>query len=102
MNPRVFRTAQTEIRTASEYYQGCEAGLGHRFLERLAVTFALIEENPDRFPVVTEVSTRRKFRSLSVDGLPCRVIYEIRPDEVLPVTVSHFRRRAGYWRRRKE
>jgi len=97
---RVLMEAREEAEAAAQRYENQQQGLGERFLEFLARALEHVEEQPQLFPLLETLKTRREVRRSILRRFPYMVVYEIRPQETLVLAVAHVRRRPNYWRRR--
>jgi len=97
---RVLMEAREEAEAAAQRYENQQQGLGERFLESLARALEHVEEQPQLFPLLETLKTRREVRRSILRRFPYMVVYEIRPQETLVLAVAHVRRRPNYWRRR--
>ncbi|MGE3803236.1 MAG: type II toxin-antitoxin system RelE/ParE family toxin [Gemmataceae bacterium] len=103
MRVRNLPVAEREIQRVVSWYEGERPGLGFEFLAELASYYRLIEENPASFPKTETYSPRtREIRRAVLSRFSYVIYYEVRPDEILVLAVSHSSRRPNYWRRRKE
>lgn len=87
--------ALAEFRTAAEYYEQQQAGLGARFINAVETAVAHIVAAPASWRVI-EGDIRRCLTKV----FPYAVLYSIEPDYILVVAVMHCRREPGYWRNR--
>jgi hypothetical protein len=92
--------AREEAEAAAQWYENLQQGLGERFLESLAGALEHIETQPQLFPLLETLNTRRKVRRCILRRFPYMVVYEVRPQETLVYAVAHVRRRPNYWKKR--
>jgi plasmid stabilization system protein ParE len=92
--------AEEEAREAARWYEEQRSGLGQDFLDTLSAALQAVEEQPQRYPLVETLRSRREVRQYFLRRFPYTVIYEVRPDEALVLAVAHARRRPNYWKRR--
>jgi len=92
---RFLQAASREMRKAAQRYEGEAEGLGDRFLGAVSKNILHVSEFPYAGKVVGEL------RAIAVRSFPYSVIYGIDEDEVVIVAVAHYRKRPGYWLKRK-
>jgi len=100
VNVRLLTEAREEAEAAAQWYENLQQGLGERFLECLVSALEDIETQPQLFPLLETLKTRREVRRCILRRFPYMVVYEIRPQETLVYAVAHARRRPNYWRKR--
>jgi toxin ParE1/3/4 len=92
---RFHGAARRELRRAVEYYEERVPGLGSELLEEVERAVHEIASSPEAgSPYLA--NTRR----VLVRRFPYRVVYRVRPEEIVVLAVAHQRRRPGYWRGR--
>ena len=92
MKARFTSTAELELKEATEFYQSSQAGLGADFLAEVRATTHLIES----FPLAwTSLSPRT--RRCRTHRFPYGLFYQVRPDEILIVSVMDLRRDPKRW-----
>ncbi|HXK27653.1 MAG TPA: type II toxin-antitoxin system RelE/ParE family toxin [Candidatus Binatia bacterium] len=89
--------AQIELEEEVNYYNEQRAGLGYEFAREVANTISRMLRYPEAW---TKLSQRT--RRCRTKRFPYGVIYQIRGDRLLIVTVGHLRRKPFYWRNRVE
>jgi hypothetical protein len=101
IEPRLLPEAEREWQAAACWYEKNRSGLGAVFSAAVYSRLQEIAQWPKRFSRLETVRTRREFRRANVRGFPYIVIFrEINGIQVV-YAISHFRRRPGYWLRRK-
>lgn len=88
--------ARRDLAEAFRWYEGRGAGLGHEFLRAVAVTFAAVDRDPERFPVALD-----DVRKAVVRRFPYVVYLVALPDGVSVLAVLHGRRDPRRWRSRR-
>jgi plasmid stabilization system protein ParE len=83
------------MREAARRYEGEAEGLGDRFLDAVSKNIRHISEFPYAGKEVGEL------RAIAVRSFPYSVFYGTDEDEVVIVAVAHYRKRPGYWLKRK-
>ena len=82
---------------AATWYDRRAPGLGDRLLDEVAERLQLLKERPTSRPPVPVGSFERSLLST----FPYSLIYRVEANEVVIIAVAHYKRRLGYWRRRK-
>ena len=75
------------------YYEGCQRGLGTRYLEAFDVAMAKICEAPHRHRVEFPPDIRR----YAVPGFPYNILFRKAGEDVEVLVVAPHRRRPSYW-----
>ncbi|HEV2695689.1 MAG TPA: type II toxin-antitoxin system RelE/ParE family toxin [Verrucomicrobiae bacterium] len=91
MKVRFSSAAESELKEAMEYYES-QAGLGLDFVTEVEATVLLIESFPQAW---TSLSPRT--RRCRTHRFPYGLFYQIRPDEILVVSVMDLRRDPKGW-----
>jgi hypothetical protein len=89
---RFTSAAEQELKEALEYYDAARPGLGAEFLAEVEATARLIELQPLAW---TPLSTRT--RRCRTHRFPYGLFYQVRPDEILIVSVADLRRDPQRW-----
>ena len=87
--------ALEEYKDAARYYEGCQSGLGHRFIASVEQAILHIVEKPEQWKLL-EKDVRRYLTRV----FPYAVLYTIEPDYILIVAVMHCHCEPGYWKKR--
>lgn len=95
MKVRFHPEAEQEFTEAALYYERRVAGLGEQFLSELRNATALLAEQPEMGPPITE-----KLRRAVLNRFPYTLIYTSDQEAVDIIAVAHQSRRPGYWRAR--
>jgi hypothetical protein len=85
-------TASVELKEAMEFYESAREGLGAEFLAEVEATLRLIES----FPLAWTSLSPRTRRCLT-RHFPYGLFYQVRPDEILIVSVMDLRRDPKRW-----
>jgi hypothetical protein len=97
MKPVDFHPAAAEeAAEAAAYYNDIRAGLDIDFQAELAAALIRIQDNPLMY--AAESGT---IRICPLHRFPYSVFYEDLPDKIWIAAVGHYRRRPGYWSRRR-
>ncbi len=92
MKARFISPAEWEFKEAMEYYEAAEKGLGAAFLAEVEAAVKLIESHPLAW---TPLSART--RRCRTHRFPFGLIYQVRSDEILIVSVMDLRRDPKRW-----
>jgi plasmid stabilization system protein ParE len=84
--------ARAEVIAAAEYYEGCQQGLGRRFVNAVEAAVERVRAHPRLYPFI-----RRPFRRCPVRNFPHGIIYRLDGEQIFVAAVAHGRRRPGYW-----
>ena len=94
MKSRFLSTAELELAEALEFYEAAREGLGGEFLAEIEAAVSLIEAHPLAW---TALSTRT--RRCRISRFPFGLLYQVRSDEILIVSVMDLRRDPKRWER---
>lgn len=87
--------ALEEYKGTAQYYEGCQSGLGQRFITAVEQAIQNIVEKPEqRKPIEKDV------RRYLTRVFPYAILYSIEPDYILIIAVMHCHREPGYWKHR--
>jgi plasmid stabilization system protein ParE len=89
-------TARTELSDAFGWYEQRRAGLGREFLSAARSTLAVIERNPEQYPVAVD-----DIRKAPLPRFPYLVYYVVLDDLVSVIAVMHSRRHPRRWQERR-
>ena len=93
MTHRFLSPALRELAKAAEYYESEQRGLGADFLREVDTAIARILRNPEAWMRLSP-NTRR----CRTHRFPFGIIYQIRGDTILVVSVMDLRRHPDSWR----
>lgn len=93
MTHRFLSPALRELAEAAEYYESRQPGLGADFLHEVETAIMRIQLHPKAWMLMS--SNTRRCRT---HRFPHGVIYQIRDDELLIVSVMDLRRHPDSWR----
>ena len=93
MTHRFLSPALRELAEAAEYYESQQPGLGADFLHKVETAIMRILLHPEAWMLMSP-NTRR----CRTHRFPHGVIYQIRDDELLIVSVMDLRRHPDSWR----
>ncbi|MGB0993980.1 MAG: type II toxin-antitoxin system RelE/ParE family toxin [Akkermansiaceae bacterium] len=86
--------AQTDFREAAEYYDKQSSGLGDEFLDELESSVERVSMFPEAWGRVDDTYMHCHMRRF-----PFTLIYLLKEDEIIFVSVFHQRRKPENWRR---
>jgi plasmid stabilization system protein ParE len=92
-NYRFTASALGELTLATVHYEQEENGLGAIFLDEVDATVARILTNPHAWHPLSP-----RTRRCRTHRFPFGLIYQVRPDEILVVSVMDLRRDPTSWR----
>jgi toxin ParE2 len=92
VNVRFIAAAEFELKKVIEYYEAAESGLGARFLKEVDAATDRIVRHPLAWAPISS-----RTRRCRVNHFPHGLFYQIRPDEILIVTVVDLRRNPERW-----
>ena len=92
MNARLTSSAEAELQEAIAFYEAAENGLGARFLDEVEAVVARIVAHPAAW---TPMSPRT--RRCRTHRFPYGLFYQVRPEEILIVSVMDLRRDPKRW-----
>lgn len=95
MTHRFRREAQEELDAVAAQYEAIRERLGEEFLDELQQGLRTVLEAPTRWPPY-----RWGTRAYRLDRFPYRIVYRVRGEEVLVVTIMHTSRDPSYFVRR--
>lgn len=86
--------AVIELNDAINWYNGQSEGLGFEFAAEVARTINRIVSNPNAWTMLS--SRTRRCRT---NHFPYGIIYQLRADTILIVSVMHLKRKPGSWKK---
>lgn len=92
---RFHPAALRELSDAVDYYGRISKDLAKRLLLEVEHGRTQIVDFPGAWPPAS-TNTRRYL----LPGFPFQIVYRIHTGEIQVVALAHFKRKAGYWRRR--
>lgn len=92
MNVRFTSVAELELSEAMLEYEAARPGLGAKFLSDARSATRLIESHPHAW---TSLSPRT--RRIRLHDFPFGLFYQVRPDEILILSVMDLRRDPRRW-----
>lgn len=92
----VRKAAKADVADALAWYQRRRIGLGEEFVEEISATYAAIEKQPLRFPVVID-----DIRMAVVRRFPYLIYFVTAPRGTSVIAVLHGHRDPQVWQRRR-
>ena len=84
--------AVLEAREAAAFYEDCQPGLGHAFLNAIEAAIPEIAHQPLLWRRI-----KGRFRRYLLPRFPYGLIYAVEEDQVYIAAVMHLKRKPGYW-----
>lgn len=97
MNVRVLQEAEVEAFEAALWCEGRRAGLGDDFYDEFQRVLTVIQEDPQRLPLLEDYTGRFEVRRIRLHRFCYAAIVQCRPDGPVVVAISHLHRRPLYW-----
>lgn len=91
----IREAAESDIRSAIQWYESQQRGLGQRFELELEDTLEVIAEYPEAAGLIDPQTRRQKIRRF-----PYGVMYRVRGSIVQVLAVMHLHQREEAWRER--
>lgn len=95
MNFEFHPEALEEYKDAARYYEGCQTGLGGRYISAVEQAIRHITGKPKQSKIL-EQDVRRYLTRV----FPYAILYTIESEHILIVAVMHCHREPGYWKKR--
>jgi hypothetical protein len=92
VNVRFVSSAELELQEAINFYETARPGLGAKFLAEVEAAKHLIETCPLAWTPIS-----RRTRRCRVRRFPFGLFYQLRPDEILVLSVMDLRRDPKRW-----
>ena len=100
MTARFLPEADAEFEAAADEYDAQSPGTGRRFVRAVRELVARLVGQPRLYGAVDPPVRGRDIREAPVNPFDYRLVYELRPNEILILAVAHNRRLPNYWRGR--
>ncbi len=97
---RVLAEADGDLYSAAARLEARTAGIGFRLVSDYKLALVRMEAQPHLYPLVDDPIPSREFRNALILRASYRVIYEVRADECVVLSVIDSRRRPGIWHSR--
>jgi plasmid stabilization system protein ParE len=95
MEVKFLAPAQAELEEAVAYYETQKEGLGSQFTEEVKRTIQRMLQYPEAWALIS-----RRTRRCRTNRFPYGVIYQVRGDVLLIVSIMHLHREPRGWRSR--
>jgi len=95
MTQSIHPEAEAEFKSASDFYDEREEGLGKSFSEEVFAVIDRIIEFPNSWPRYSH-----RTRRCLCNRFPYSIIYRHTETEVTIYAVAHQKRKPGYWKKR--
>lgn len=96
MEVRFLKTAQQELKDAVVHYNTESEGLGYEFALEVKLTIQRIKDFPNAWHPLSKRARRSRTKRF-----PYGVVYQIRKDYILIVSVMHLHKEPNSWKRNK-
>ena len=96
INARFHSEARLEFLDEVAYYEAIEAGLGKRFWESIEAAVGLAISLP-----LAGSPHKHGTRRVFAQKLPFSIVYMVEEHEIIILAVTHFKRKPGYWKNRR-
>jgi plasmid stabilization system protein ParE len=101
MTPRFEAAARADFDRATDWYgRHGGASVGEKFVATVERLVAQIVVMPSMFGMVPRPPVGREVRQVKVGRYDYILTYEVRPPEVIILSIGHARRKSQPWRRR--
>lgn len=97
MNIRILSVAEVEATEAALHYEERKPGLGDQFLAELDHALDRIRLDPRLLGPVENYTGPHELRRCLMHRFPYIVVFLVRSDEAVIISVSDARRRPFYW-----
>ena len=97
MTVRTLVPADDEMNAVVDDLEYHRRGTGKRFLAAFRQVYSNVERFPQMYSLVDDDFPGYEVRNAIVERFHYRVIYLVRPDELVILAVAHTSRRPGHW-----
>jgi len=95
VNVNFLSAAEKELDEEIDYYNAQRSGLGFEFLDQVQSAINRIKQYPEAWQQLSQ-----RTRRCLIKQFPYGIIYQIRPNEILIVAITHLHRKPDYWTNR--
>lgn len=95
MKVRTLKAARADLRQAARYYDEQRPGLGGEFRDEVRAAIERIKNFPASCPRIDD-----EIRQCRTSRFPYGIIFRIKAQEILIVSITHLHRNPGHWRDR--
>ena len=92
--------AVEELEVAAEWYEAQRRDLGIEFVAAVREALERVAENPQAWPLVSDVAERHHVRRFLLRRFPYSIVFLEREDEIRVLAIAHGSREPGYWGKR--
>ena len=92
MKIEILEIARLEFRTAKEFYELEQSGLGVRFEKEIRQALLRIQQYPKAWS-----SERKEIRRYFVHRFPYKILYSIQKEIIVILAFAHLHRKPDYW-----
>ena len=96
----IHEVAEQDTRAIYLQLEGSRAMQGDDFLVEIDRGFELISLQPHLFSPAPDAPSRYDLREYYIERFQYRLIYQVKDDHTLVLTIVHAARKPGSWRRR--
>lgn len=100
MTVRELSNVAAELDRISSHLESERRGRGLKFLRAFHAAVAQIRQFPQIYSLADDGLPPHEVRNAILERFDYRVVYLVRPDEVVLLTVAHTSRRPEHWHRR--
>lgn len=97
MKVRALDSVEADLDRIARYLERERPGWGFKFVDVYDAVYATIERLPQLYPLVDDGYPPHEIRNAILDHFDYRVIYAVKPDEAVILTVTHTSRRPKHW-----
>ena len=94
---RTHPSARAELRGAADEFAKARTGYGLLFTAAVKAAYERLERMPRMYAIAEDAPEDVEVREVFLARFKYRVLYLVRPDELLIVAVAYAGRRPGYW-----
>lgn len=100
MNVRALDSVEADLDRITQHLERERSGWGFKFMDAYDRIYETIERLPQLYPPAEDSVPSLEIRNAIFDRFDYRVIYLVKPDEAVILTVAHTSRRPEHWHRR--
>ena len=97
MNVRALDSVEADLDLITKFLETQRIGWGFRFVDAYDQVYDTIEQFPQLYPLVEDGLPPHEVRNAVLDRFDYRIVYLVRPDEAVILTVTHTSRRPKHW-----
>lgn len=96
----VLDDAEADLAEAVLWYEDQQPGLSDRFMSEYMAALTSIENFPESFSLLETLREPFNIRRAVLPHFPYAIIFELRDDSIVVLTVSHTARHPQHWQKR--